>query len=186
MADPIALRRPVLAEPAPSGTAATAVISAATVATRILLRLAPSIAAAAGVVAGFDLTGRLNTVIGAPERFAARLGPDEWLLVAPDGEAAALVATVAAELAGAFHSAVDVSHRNAALTLAGAAVAEVLNAGCPLDLSDAAFPPGSASRTVLGKAEIVLIRPGDGSVWRVECGRSFAPYVRAFLAEAAV
>jgi sarcosine oxidase subunit gamma len=40
------------------------------------------------------------------------------------------------------------------------------------------------TRTLLGKAEIVLWRIG-AAAFRLEVWRSFAPYVSAFLAEAA-
>jgi len=38
---------------------------------------------------------------------------------------------------------------------------------------------------LLGKAEIVLIRPASEPSFRVECWRSFARYVHDFLCEAA-
>jgi len=52
-------------------------------------------------------------------------------------------------------------------------------------LGPQAFPAGSATRTLLGKAEIVLSRPGEAPSFEVECARSFARYVRDFLLEAA-
>ncbi len=132
---------------------------------------------------GFDLTGPLNSVRGTPERFAARIGPDEWLLACPAGEGRAAEAALDADLAGRFFSLVAVGHRNAAIAVCGPHAADILNAGIALDLSDTAFPPGSATRTLLGKAEVVVVRIGDD--FRVECWRSFAPYVHAFLQEAA-
>jgi sarcosine oxidase subunit gamma len=69
--------------------------------------------------------------------------------------------------------------------VSGRHAAEVLNSGCPLDLAEAAFPAGTATRTLLGKAEIVLMRLDDGPTYRVECWRSFAQYVHGFLLEAA-
>ncbi|NJR13786.1 MAG: sarcosine oxidase subunit gamma, partial [Phyllobacteriaceae bacterium] len=83
----------------------------------------------------------------------------------------------------AFHSAVDVSHRNAALSVSGAGAADVLNAGCPQDLSLAAFPVGACSRTLLGKAEVVLYRMAQEQ-FHVEMWRSFAPYVADFIEDA--
>ncbi|KAB2853885.1 MAG: sarcosine oxidase subunit gamma, partial [Bauldia sp.] len=59
-----------------------------------------------------------------------------------------------------------------------------LAAGCPQDLSPAAFPVGACSRTVLAKIEVVIWRTGDDA-FRVECWRSFSDYAFAFLAEAA-
>jgi sarcosine oxidase gamma subunit len=38
---------------------------------------------------------------------------------------------------------------------------------------------------VLGKAELVLLTPGAPHRYRIECWRSFAPYVQALLAEVA-
>lgn len=113
-------------------------------------------------------------------RVALWLGPDEWLVIDEDG--ADLPA--AAGRAKALHSAVDVSHRNVAILVAGEGAETCLAAGCPQDLSLAAFPVGACSRTVLGKVEIVLWRTGERA-FHVEVWRSFAEYAYAFLAEAA-
>jgi len=67
----------------------------------------------------------------------------------------------------------------------GADAAALLNAGCPLDLDEAAFPVNACTRTLLGKAEIVLWRMAPER-FHVEAGRSFMPYLRAFLREAAL
>ena len=149
------------------------------------LRIAPELVASVREAAGFDLTGNINTAIASGSKIAARLGPDEWLLIGPYGQGNALADEIGAALAGYFHSLVDVSHRNVGIAIAGREASIVLNAGVPIDLGDAAFPAGSATRTVLGKAEIVLMRPGSDRAYRVECWRSFAPYVGAFLEEAA-
>ncbi len=79
---------------------------------------------------------------------------------------------------------VDVSHRNTGWTLTGANAAQALGVGCPRDLRDEAFPVGACARTVFGKAEILLFRTGK-QAWRVECWRSFAPYVFALLKDGA-
>ena len=69
--------------------------------------------------------------------------------------------------------------------VAGDGAADLLNAGCALDLSDAAFPPNSCTRTLFGKADILLWRPTEASAFRVEYARSFADYVRRLMAAAA-
>jgi sarcosine oxidase, subunit gamma len=107
------------------------------------------------------------------------LGPDEWLIVAPAGS---ISPDVFAKI-GAFHAAVDVSHRNAALIVEGTGAADALNAGCPQDLSPAVFPVGACSRTLLGKTEIVLLSTAPDA-FRVEVWRSFAPYAFDFLEDA--
>ncbi|HRP78786.1 MAG TPA: sarcosine oxidase subunit gamma [Aquamicrobium sp.] len=113
-------------------------------------------------------------------RAALWLGPDEWLVI--DDGGADLPAALGEVTA--FHSAVDVSHRNLGILVAGGSAEATLAAGCPRDLSLAAFPVGSCARTVLGKAEIVVWRTGE-EAFRVECWRSFGDYVFSFLAAAA-
>jgi sarcosine oxidase subunit gamma len=87
-------------------------------------------------------------------------------------------------LAGLPHSLVDVSHRQVAIEVSGAQSELILNVGCPLDLQIARFPVGMCTRTLLGKAQIMLWRTGDDS-FHVEVWRSFADYTSRFLAEAA-
>ncbi len=115
-------------------------------------------------------------------RAALWLGPDEWLLLAPEDDG--LAKTIEAGLHGEPGCIVDVSHRQIGLEVTGAGAAVALNAGCPLDLDLAAFPVGMCTRTVLGKADIVLWRRGEDQ-FRLECWRSFAPYVFDFLKQAA-
>jgi len=79
---------------------------------------------------------------------------------------------------------VRVSDRHAALTASGPRAGALLATGCPLDLDDAAFPEGMCTRTLLGKAEIVLWRHRPAS-FRIEVRRSFAAYAWDFLQEAA-
>lgn len=116
-------------------------------------------------------------------RAALWLGPDEWLLIAPAGEAASLCRGLREAVAGRAASVVDVSHRNAGLVAEGPMANQLLAAGCPLDLDPDVFPVGMATRTLFVKAEIVLWRPAP-EVFRLEVGRSFAPYLVGQLTEA--
>lgn len=179
-----ATRTPVLA-PARLNVLAPASIAPLPPAARYVLQMDPAHAAGLGLAGGFDLAGPINSCRSTDAGLAARLGPYEWLLIARDADEAA-GRGVAEALAGTHHSLVEVGHRNTGIAVAGAQATAVLNAGCALDLSDAAFPAGSATRTLLGKAEIVLMRPGTERIYRVECWRSFATYVHGFLTEAAL
>jgi sarcosine oxidase subunit gamma len=116
----------------------------------------------------------------AGDRAALWLGPDEWLLIAPEGDD---IAGSFSALSGQPYALVDVGHRNVGLEIAGAEAATVLSAGCPLDLDPDAFPVGMCTRTVLGKVEIVLWRTAP-DILRIEVWRSFAAYVWRFLDEA--
>jgi sarcosine oxidase, subunit gamma len=139
----------------------------------------------AGLLAGFDIGGGINSVRGTTERFAARLGPDEWLLVVPEGEGEMTQSALKQALSGRFFSLVPVGHRNAAIAVRGRHARAVLNAGIALDLDNMTAPRDFATRTLLGKAEVVLARIGAADDFRVECWRSFAAYVHAFLLTAA-
>ena len=109
-------------------------------------------------------------------RAALWLGPDEWLLLAPFQEARSITTVIAEKLAGIPHALVEVSDRNQGLLLDGPGSEDVLSVGCPLDLDIAAFPVNTCSRTLFGKAEIVLWRTG-AHTFRLEVARSFLPYV---------
>jgi sarcosine oxidase subunit gamma len=116
-------------------------------------------------------------------RAALWLGPDEWLLLARDGEAATIIKVLEAALSPLPHSLVDISHRHVGLKLEGGHAALMLNAGCPLDLDIRAFPVGMCTRTLLAKAEITLWRTQE-TAFQIEVARSFAPYVARFLEQA--
>lgn len=129
---------------------------------------------------GLTLPQKPKSSAAKGSRVALWLGPDEWLVF--DAEGTDLLAACAK--AKQLHSAVGVSHRNVAIAVTGPAAEACVNAGCPQDLALAAFPVGACSRTVLGKAEIVLYRTAQDA-FRVECWRSFSDYVFTLLAEAA-
>lgn len=154
-------------------------------AARFSLRLDEPALAIVREACGFALATPVNRFLDGGTRLALRLGPDEWLLLAAESAAAAVASEISAALRLHRHALVDISHRHAALEVAGVHAPLVIAAGCPLDLDVAEFPSGSGSRTLLGKAEVVLMRTDDAPSYRIECGRSFGPYLADFLSEAA-
>jgi sarcosine oxidase, subunit gamma len=116
-------------------------------------------------------------------RAALWLGPNEWLLLLPESEVDNCAAALTRALAGLPHSLVDISHRQVGLEIMGRPAASLLNAGCPLNLDVAVFPVGMCTRTLLGKAEIVLWRVAEQR-FRIEVWQSFAAYVLGLLREA--
>jgi sarcosine oxidase subunit gamma len=87
-------------------------------------------------------------------------------------------------LAETHHLAVDVSDARAVLRLTGARVGEVLSKGAPCELSDRAFPAGSARRTTLAGIAIALWRPSAEN-WEIVAFRSYAHHLMAWLEDAA-
>jgi sarcosine oxidase subunit gamma len=140
-------------------------------------------AGTAGIAFGVELPRTPLRAASAGDRHALWLGPDEWLLLAPEKEQAGIEQAFGTVVEP--HALVDVSHRNLGLSVEGPSAEVVLNSGCPLDLDLTAFAVGMCTRTIFDKAEIVLWRTGE-QVFRVEVWRSFAPYVEALLREAAV
>jgi sarcosine oxidase, subunit gamma len=176
MVDLAALRRvPTVSE--------TAVLHPLPPTARFILR-GTAVATLAGAALGLVIDQTPCRASQAGVRAALWLGPDEYLLLAPDAEARALALALEQTLAGAPHALVDVSHRQTGLAVSGTHAADILNSGCPLDLDLAAFPVGMCTRTVLAKAEIVLWRSAP-DVFRIEVWRSFTDYVARFLDAAA-
>ena len=171
---------PAAARVAPIGAGALVAIRLAAAASRFSFRGAPEAAAACGPAFGCTLTEDVCRAIEQGERAALWLGPDEWLLLAPEAGTAALLEAVETALAAVPHALVDISHRQVGFDIAGAAAATVLNSGCPLDLSLDAFPVGMSTRTVLAKSDIVLWRRASER-FRLEVNRSFADYVAGYL-----
>lgn len=151
--------------------------------TRFSFRGGPEALPPLGAAFGVTPATEACRAASAGAHAALWLGPDEWLLLAADGEAAALVERLEAALAPVPHSLVDISHRNTAFAITGANAPAVLSVGCPLDFDLSAFPVGMCTRTVLGKAEVVLWR-SEPERFHLEVWRSFAPYVLGFLGQA--
>lgn len=162
---------------------ATALVHVLPPARRWVLRGDSAARAAAERALGIPVTALACRAGDNGTRAALWLGPDEWLLLTAEGDAAAESALSSA-LEGLAHSLVDVSHRQIGLAVSGAQAATLLSAGCPLDLELRAFPVGMCTRTMLSKAEVVLWRTAADQ-FRLEVWRSFAAYVTEYLAAAA-
>ena len=180
MADAVARRQSALAGMAlPSKTGVAAVADPGAASRFVYRGAAESFPVSFGVA--LPTTPMRAHVEGS--RAALWLGPDEWLLLAPEAEGSTFDAALAEALHGQAASLVDVGHRQVGLVVTGPRAAELINAGCPLDLDPSAFPVGMCTRTVLAKVEIVLWRTA-ADAFRIEVARSLAPYVVELLREA--
>ncbi len=122
------------------------------------------------------LLGRkLPAKIGTMAAEISCLGPDEWLLRCAEGTAVPMGEGLALAI-------IEVSERSVCLIVEGPRAAEVVMAGCPLDLDR--FATGRATRTIFEGVEIILIRSGEHR-FEVEVWRSFAPWLQLALTTAA-
>jgi sarcosine oxidase subunit gamma len=136
-------------------------------------------------VLGGDLPAAANTWTGTPERGLLWLGPDEWLVVAPDAERSTLEGALRTALAGRHHSLVDVSANRTVIELSGTDVRAALAKGCSLPLHAAAFAPPQCAQTVLAKSQVLLQACETTPVFRLYVRNSFAHYLAQWLADAA-
>jgi sarcosine oxidase, subunit gamma len=142
-------------------------------------------AAAVEEAFGVRLPLEPNRWTGDADRAAIWLGPDEWLLLAPDGEAQAIEAAVrAARPRDPCLAVADVSHAYAGLRLIGSAAREVLARGCPLDLHPTIFPPSACAQTLLAQANVLLRLLDDRPAFEIWVRNSFARYLCAWLIDA--
>jgi sarcosine oxidase subunit gamma len=129
---------------------------------------------------GFALPVASNTVSSHQQRRALWLGPNEWLVVGPDGHQEALQQLLHHGLDAAFGSIVDVSANRAVLEIRGARARELLAHGVPIDLDPRRLGPGRCAQTLLARAQVTLERREE-SIFAVYFRTSFASYVADWL-----
>lgn len=163
-------------------TAGTAELALAAVSARLVLRASAEVAGRLLMVAGLEAPDGINRASRTQAAAALRIGPDEWLVLIESGTSGAFATLMSAAAGHEAYALVDVSERATGLEISGPRVEDVLAAGCPLPLAIAAFPIGRATRTLLGKAEVVIWRQAEEQ-FHIEVARSFVPYLVAFLAQ---
>lgn len=84
------------------------------------------------------------------------IGPDSWLVMAPDMGGDDLLARVQ-RAAGTAAAVTDQGHGKTALRLSGARVRDVLDKVCRLDLHPRAFKPGDAGVTIIAHVTAALV-----------------------------
>ena len=138
-----------------------------------------------GGALGFALPMAPNTVASREDRRALWLCPDEWLVVGPVGQEAALEQLLRNGLDGAFGSIVDVSANRTVVEVRGTKAGALLAHGVSIDLDQRTFGADCCAQTLLAKAQVIIERPGDEDAFRVYVRSSFASYAADWLLDAA-
>ncbi|MBE3638837.1 sarcosine oxidase subunit gamma [Mangrovicoccus algicola] len=133
---------------------------------------------ALGTALGIDLPGRIGGRAGRDAIEAMCLGPDEWVLLSPPEEVAALLAAGAAVYAAHPHSLVDISGRETTIAIDGPRAAELLTLGLARD--PAGIAPGDGRRTYFDGQTVILWRDGE-TRFRMDVWHSFAPHLLGLL-----
>lgn len=127
-----------------------------------------------------------NRWTGSGNRSALWLGPDEWLLVAPDGEAPAVERALReASAEEPWLSVADVSDNYTQLRVSGPSGRELITKGCALDLHPSAFGAGACVQTSLARTRVILRAVHDGTALELWIRNSFAFYAAQWLLDAA-
>ncbi|MET0234874.1 MAG: sarcosine oxidase subunit gamma family protein [Kibdelosporangium sp.] len=117
-----------------------------------------------------------GAVVDAGDRDILWLGPDEWLVVGPDGDT---------DLAGLLRepgaSIVDVSANRTAIEVRSR---DLLEHGCALDLHPRAFHAGHCAQTTIARTQVILWQTSDEPVYRLLVRGSFAIYLADWLSDA--
>jgi sarcosine oxidase subunit gamma len=149
-------------------------------AAQVGLRVEPGSASAGRVEAALGLElPEANRVSESGGRRAIWLGPDEWLVVAADGEERSLVALLEEAIAGEG-SVVDLSANRTGLELSGPEARTVLATCCSLDFHPRAFGPGQCAQTLIHKAGVLIEQRSDDR-YLLLVRPSFAAYVAEWL-----
>ncbi|MGW2248768.1 sarcosine oxidase subunit gamma [Kitasatospora sp. NPDC001660] len=150
------------------------------------LRLDPAGPAAAQVAEalGAPLPTRTGAAVRAGDLQLLWLGPDEWLVVGPDGSRPTTERVLRAALGDEPGSVVDVSANRTTLELSGPAARQVLEKGCSLDLHPRAFAPGRCAQTMVSKVNVVLHQLDAAPSYRLLVRGSFAQYLADWLLDA--
>jgi sarcosine oxidase subunit gamma len=124
-----------------------------------------------------------NTVRSDDDRRALWLGPDEWLVVVPDGERTAIEQALRNVLADSLGSLTDVSAHRTLLEIRGPKARELLAHGVSIDLDARSFGTARCAQTLLAKAQVIVERR-DESAFVIYVRTSFAAYVATWLLDA--
>ncbi|MFJ9712307.1 MULTISPECIES: sarcosine oxidase subunit gamma [unclassified Streptomyces] len=154
--------------------------------TQLTLRVPPGGAAAKAVESclGVTLPGPLRAELSGDVE-VLWMGPDEWLLVAPDGRQDDLLARLRSAIGDEFATVTDVSAQRTTLALSGDLVRTVLAQGCAIDLDPRVTPVGSCLTTLLAQAPVTLVvHDGAACGVRLLVRSSFASYLAAWLVDA--
>jgi sarcosine oxidase, subunit gamma len=134
---------------------------------------------------GFALPFIPNTVAAKGDRRALWLGPDEWLVVGPDGQQEAIKQALRTGLNGAFGSIVDVSANRTVVEIRGPKARELLAHGVAIDLDARSFGPGRCAQTLVAQAQVIIGRISEDPAFHVYVRSSFASYVADWILDAA-
>jgi sarcosine oxidase subunit gamma len=149
---------------------------------QIGLRVKPPVAA---YPAGVPLPMQPNRVASMRELRTLWLGPDEWLVTAPEGLFPDLIGRLSRAPANRHAAVTDLSASRAIIEIAGPRARDLLGKGSGLDLHPRAFGPGQCAQTVFARLPVIIDQLGAAPLYRLFVRRSAALWLAEWLIDAA-
>ena len=149
---------------------------------QIGLRAKPPVAA---YLAGVPLPMQPNRVASMRELRTLWLGPDEWLVTAPEGTAPDLIGRLGRALAGRHAAVIDLSASRAAIEITGPSARSLLEKGCGIDLHPRSFGPGHCAQTLFARLPVIIDQLSAAPAYRLFVRRSAARWLVEWLIDAA-
>jgi sarcosine oxidase subunit gamma len=126
-----------------------------------------------------------NTFAATPERQKVLwLGPDEWLVMTPEGREAAVAQALRQASGDGFVTVVELGSGHTVIELSGARAREVIAKGCPLDLHPRRFGPGRCAQSRLARTLVTIAQVDPAPTFELIVRRSFADYLWQWLQDA--
>jgi sarcosine oxidase subunit gamma len=112
------------------------------------------------------------------------LGPDEWLLITPEGREDAMARALRRAAADGFASVIELGSGQTVIELRGERAREVIAKGCPLDLHPRVFGPGRCAQSRLARTLVTIAQADASPTFELIVRRSFADYLWQWLHDA--
>ncbi len=128
-------------------------------------------------VLGIGIPTASSTFIAGKTVSATWLGPNEWMIQAPDHEIDALHAQLEDNLSDHHVAVTVVSDHSVAIELSGPGARRILEKGCPLDLHPRAFAAGACGQSRFLRAPVLIAKLDDTPRYLIRTRRSVAEYL---------
>jgi sarcosine oxidase subunit gamma len=113
------------------------------------------------------------------------LGPDEWLVTAPQGAVPELPTRIARATADLRAAVTDLSASRTIIEIAGPRARDLLQKGCGLDLHPRVFGPGQCAQTLFARLPVIIDQLSAAPAYRLYVRRSSARWLCDWLIDAA-
>lgn len=134
---------------------------------------------------GLALPAQACRATRADKRLCLWAGPDEWWIVAPEGDREPVV-RLAEALADRHHSLVEIGDSRTTIALSGPGARATLQKSCPLDLHPSVFGQEHVAQSLIaGVGATIHLTDAETPTFEVVVLRSFSAYLWAYLKDCA-